>query len=224
MEKLSAEVLSEVLIRVQDSDIRTLSLVRRSWRSLISENADLQAAILVGQLQGRILVKALSEDPPLVDILYHLPKDFDWDREATEALGLACHKGLLGVVELLLMKGAVVDGGSGSSPLYSSCRRGHIAVAKTLIEHGASVMPEASGIDGARPVFWSALHAACEGGYPDIAKLLLESGADVICADQRWPAPLHVACTFHPDMDVMNTTILSLQEEFATSATRKCFN
>jgi hypothetical protein len=184
MEELPAHELFEVMNRVQEPNIQVLSLVSTSWRSLIRDSPHLRTAILVRQFRGRVLVKALSQDPPLLDIVHHLPKDFDWESAFAEALVHACHKVLTDVVELLLMKGADVDGSSGCSPLYFACRRGHIAVARLLIEHGATVSPGISK-RGKVPHDRSALHAACEGGYTDVARLLLLNGADVNYAHER---------------------------------------
>jgi hypothetical protein len=217
MDELPAHALSEVLIRVQDPSIRVLSLVCTSWRSLIEGSPHLMVAILVQQLRGTILVKALSQDPPLIDIVQHLPRDFYWDIEVTEALDHACHKGLTEVVELLLMKGAEVEGLSEYSPLYLACRRGHVAVAKMLIEHGARVMPEI--VEDEMSSTTTPLHAACEGGYPDVAKLLLEKGADVNDTDERWMAPLHLACTVYPDRNEMSTVYIT-PSEYACIAAR----
>jgi hypothetical protein len=141
MEDLPAHALTEVLIRVDDPNIRVLSLVCTSWRSEVKGSPHLRAAILVRQLRGRVLVKALSQDPPLVDIVHHLPQEYVWKRDRALALVYACHKGLTDVVELLLVKGAKVDGSNGRSPLYFACRRGHIAVARMLIGKGATTTP-----------------------------------------------------------------------------------
>jgi hypothetical protein len=208
MEELPAHALFEVLIRVQDPSIVALTLVCTSWRNVFKGSPHLRAAILVRQLRGRVLVKALSQDPPLLDIVNNLPEEFYWKSEVTEALGIACQKGLTDVVELLLMKGAEVDGSRRCSPLYVACRRGHVAVARILIQHGATVTPENSW-RGKGPEGRSALHAACEGDYPDVAKLLLVNGADVNYADERRISPLHMACTVYPDRNEMNTVITS---------------
>jgi ankyrin len=227
MKELLAHELFEVLNRVQDPNIRVLSLVCASWRSLIRDSPRLRVAILVRQLRGRILVKALSQDPPLVDIVKHLPQDFDWSSEATLALEHACHKGLTEVVELLLVKGARADGSwlrfdysCGCSPLYLACRGGHIAVARTLIEHGATVMPGNSWRgEGKGPEGRSALHAACEGGYPDVAKLLLNNGADVKYTGLREVNPLHIACTLCSVGNEMNT-VTTIPSQFAHMAAK----
>jgi ankyrin repeat domain-containing protein 17 len=130
-----------------------------------------------------------------------------------EARDHACHKGLTDVVELLLMKGAEVDGSGAWSPLYLACRRGHIAVAKLQIGKGATVKPEFYGALNLS----SSLHAAYEGGYPDVAKLLLDNGADVNRDDFRLVKPLHQACTVNPYRNEMNT-VTSSPSEYALIA------
>jgi ankyrin repeat protein len=170
----------------------------------------------VRQLLGRVLVKALSQDPPLVDIVNHLPQDFDWMSEITESLDHACHKGLTEVVELLLMRGDEVDDSSGYLPLYFACRRGHIAVARLLIEHGFTVTPGYSWRSKG-PWDRSALHAAFEGGYPDVAMLLLENGAGVKCNGWEMVKALHIACTLYPRRKEMNT-ISTTPSQYASMA------
>jgi ankyrin repeat protein len=278
MPELPAHALYEVLIRVEDSNSGVLSLVCTSWRSVVKGCPHLTAATLVRQLLGRVIMQDLSQDPPVVDIVSHLSQSFNWESEATVALGYACHNGLTDVVELLLTKGAKLDGdghdndddddndadddvadddddeeaataadddgdddngdddgddrddgddgdddgdkevdsSKGCSPLYLTCRRGHISVARMLVGRGATVQPGDSW-RGKGPQGRSALHAACEGGYPDIAKLLLESGADVNYADGRTASPLHIACTVYPGMNEMNTVTTS-PSQFASMA------
>ncbi|GAA6081283.1 BRCA1-associated RING domain protein 1-like, partial [Tachysurus ichikawai] len=52
----------------------------------------------------------------------------------------ACNLGHVGVVELLLQQGALINtpGYENDSPLHDAMRNGHAAVAKLLLHHGAS--------------------------------------------------------------------------------------
>jgi ankyrin repeat protein len=110
-------------------------------------------------------------------------------------------------VELLLEKGAKVDGSSSCSTLSLACRSGHIAVAMMLIENGAKIEGRRDGGHRAKvgPYRRSALHASCEGGYPGVAKLLMESGARVNYVDKVCMAPIHMACIPYPGRNEVNT-------------------
>ena len=74
----------------------------------------------------------------------------------------------------------------GSTPLHLASERGHLDLARLLVEHGANVA--AQDQDESTP-----LHLASEGGRLDLARLLVEHGANVAAQDQDGSTPLRLA-------------------------------
>ncbi|CAJ1455288.1 unnamed protein product [Effrenium voratum] len=83
-------------------------------------------------------------------------------------------KGLVGLVPLLLQKGANVNctRADGWTPLMSACSSGHLLVSQLLLDAGASV--DAAAADG-----FTALMEACTGGHRELVSLLLQHGASI---------------------------------------------
>jgi ankyrin repeat protein len=83
------------------------------------------------------------------------------------------------VCELLIARGAHVDGYSVWPPLHVACHHGHVSVCKVLIAHGANI--NALNYDGQTPL--QATCAFCDiPGIPEhahavVRKLLIASGA-----------------------------------------------
>jgi ankyrin repeat protein len=69
------------------------------------------------------------------------------------------------------------------TPLDVAMRRGHVEVARVLLEHGAD--REARDLLG-----WSPLERASEGGHVELVQVLLEYGADVNARDELGCTPL----------------------------------
>ncbi len=76
------------------------------------------------------------------------------------------------------------------TPLYSSCHKGHVEVAKMLIEAGADV-DKATSDNHATPLIIS-----CEKGNVEVVKVLVANGADVNLSPSDGYRPLDVACYF----------------------------
>jgi ankyrin repeat protein len=97
------------------------------------------------------------------------------------------------LVRLLLDNGADIHArdNSGNHPLHFAASRGHLEVARVLLELKADVDP--LNCEGLTP-----LQRASGGqheGYLDIMRLLLNHGANVIVHDQRRNTPLHFAAS-----------------------------
>lgn len=91
------------------------------------------------------------------------------------ALLSAVERGDCKMVVELLDSGSNVDTrrkGEGSTPLIVACAKGHIEVAKVLLDKGADV--NARNVNG-----WTALMAASANDRLDAVKLLLDRGAEV---------------------------------------------
>jgi len=73
-----------------------------------------------------------------------------------------------------------------STPLHLTSRKGHVDVARMLVERGADVSAQAQ--DGRTPLHW-----ASEWGHVDVARMLVERGADVSAQAQDGRTPLHWA-------------------------------
>jgi outer membrane protein assembly factor BamB len=91
-----------------------------------------------------------------------------------EALREAARAGDLAKVDALLAAGAPVDAPAryGQTPLYFAAEKGHLAVAKRLVERGANVNAQ-DGFFGA-----SALEMALQGEHRELARYLLAQGAE----------------------------------------------
>lgn len=106
------------------------------------------------------------------------------------ALGLASFFGHLGIVNLLLGRGAEVNAPSRNEmavvPLHSAAAARHLAIAEVLIENGADVnIPSAGGS--------TALHRAAQNGQMPLVRLLLERGARPDVADDEGVTPRQLA-------------------------------
>lgn len=76
--------------------------------------------------------------------------------------------------------------GVGRTPMIYAIQRGHEAITKILLGHGASVSLRDSY--GLTPLIW-----ASKSGYPAIMRILIESGADVNEADDDGFTPIFYA-------------------------------
>ncbi|MFC1842303.1 ankyrin repeat domain-containing protein, partial [Candidatus Dependentiae bacterium] len=91
-------------------------------------------------------------------------------------LSLACYRGNIEVVKLLLQKGADVNKADkdGQTPLHEacSCFCGKLDIVKVLLQNGADV--NKANKNGLTPLYW-----ACCRGKLDIVKCLLQNGAQI---------------------------------------------
>lgn len=104
-------------------------------------------------------------------------------------LHLACQRGCLDVVELLLQYSVEVnqEDASGNTPLMEACKSGHMDIVELLLKNGADVDHE--GGNGRTP-----LHEASEAGYNGITELLVREGrADPIPRDNDDATPYDLA-------------------------------
>jgi hypothetical protein len=106
----------------------------------------------------------------LLEVNAHLISSDDVD----SPLHAASFSGHHSIVQMLLGRGAAVDGCKGSSPLtrtvplHGAARNGHIEVVKTLLQHGARI--DILGFEDE-----TAIEVAVRYGHRDVAQLLLAS-------------------------------------------------
>ena len=133
------------------------------------------------------------------------------------ALSTACHSGCVEIAELLLDRGACVDGvpeevGPGqeevdagateaATSLFCACAGGHIETVQLLLSRGASIDRE-FWLDGFGAPRDSAsgslelLYVAIRLNSTEIAGVLLDSGAKVNMVDNKHLSPLMFACQY----------------------------
>jgi ankyrin repeat protein len=97
------------------------------------------------------------------------------NRYGITALPLACEQGDPVIVERLLKAGvsANLTGPMGETALHTCARSGHVAAAKVLVTHGAS-LDAIESWRGQTPIMWAAAQ-----GHGDMVTMLAEAGADV---------------------------------------------
>ena len=105
------------------------------------------------------------------------------------ALSIACARGLVEVVALLLERGAdpSIRDNHASTPLIQACTAGHVEVVRCLLRHGLSPVNAVAGR------CWTALTIASRMGCTEVVKLLLQSGADPHAGEEGRNLPVVMA-------------------------------
>jgi len=105
-------------------------------------------------------------------------------------LHLACERGCVDVVELLIQYNADVNmkDNHGNTPLMEACKHGHLDIVKILLQNGAQVDHEGRNKR-------TSLHEASDAGHSTIAEVLIKEGADPIPHDGTNSTPYDLA--FH---------------------------
>jgi ankyrin repeat protein len=107
------------------------------------------------------------------------PVNFPSSGGAT-ALTFAAAQGEMGIVDLLLLRGAAVYQceSSGKTPLIAAIIGGHKDIVDMLLQNGADI--DGKGRSGWTPVMWAAYE-----GKTEIARFLLEKGAAIDYEDEN---------------------------------------
>ena len=118
-------------------------------------------------------------------------------------LTLACNSNTnVGIVQLLLNAGADVNGNhSIIAPLHAAIRRGRSALLEMLIEAGADVNIQSTGLFNL-PAGSTPLHGAADVSRIQFVATLLAAGADPNIANSEGRTPLHHAVWY--SVDVVN--------------------
>ena len=164
--------------------------ISRDERSMISERADIPYPLVVTPLYYSILCGFQDVAEWLVTSCFQDVNARNWDNETS--LHAASGEGFLKIAELLLEKGANIEGRdiAGWTPLHWASGRGHVEVSRLLLQCGANIDAKDNGEQ-------TPLYFASGSGHLEVAQLLLESNAD----PNTWSwyyrrttmTPLHVA-------------------------------
>ncbi|KAJ6161291.1 hypothetical protein N7470_004687 [Penicillium chermesinum] len=107
------------------------------------------------------------------------------DRLYGSALHAACIRGHSNVVQVLVDRGADIEGEHFESALQAACAGGHSNIVQILLDRGADIEGEH---------FKSALQAAITGGHFNIVQILVDRGADNNIQGGFYGSALHAAC------------------------------
>ena len=105
------------------------------------------------------------------------------------ALMIACLQGDLGIVKLMVDKGAEINK-PGWTPLSYAATRGHTDIVKFLLDHSAYI--DAAAPNGSTPLMMAAYF-----GYDSTVKLLLDEGADPKLKNAMGYTALTLATNMH---------------------------
>jgi ankyrin repeat protein len=109
------------------------------------------------------------------------------DRHGLRPIHHAAERGHLGVLQVLVEKGSVLNAVlDDASPLHHACEVGDQQTCRALLDAGAAV--DWTDIDGC-----TALVGACANGHLPVVRMLLQAGADVNLADAEGVAALYAA-------------------------------
>lgn len=108
------------------------------------------------------------------------------NQHGANALMLAAQAGRLTTVQILIEKGAAVDGQQGPSALSLAAAKGHDEVARLLVDNGAQV--DARSADLSTPLMVAAYH-----GHTAVVRTLLDAGASTDLQSQDGRTALMVA-------------------------------
>ena len=119
-----------------------------------------------------------------------------------QQLRSAAQRGNLALVRQALQNGADVNGADlGWTPLHYACWKGHLEVARFLLDSGATL----HAIDKKDR---TPLHHACRYGHLEVARFLLDSGATLHAHNNYGDTPFHDACAFG-HLDVIQYLVTS---------------
>uniref|UniRef100_UPI00358DE4A7 ankyrin repeat domain-containing protein 27 isoform X2 n=1 Tax=Myxine glutinosa TaxID=7769 RepID=UPI00358DE4A7 len=115
---------------------------------------------------------------------------FSRDERGYTNLHIAAQFGQVGIVEMLMELGAMVNDCdyNGSTALHLACLRGHQDVSLLLLDFGAN--PSVEDMNGNTP-----LHLACQGGHEGCVKALTycDKQHRINSGNERGDTPLHLA-------------------------------
>lgn len=130
-----------------------------------------------------VIEAILSHDPP-INFRYH---------DGLTAISMAASKGLANTVQVLIQKGAIVNGNEGGKdPLPYAGESGDLATVEILLAHGADI--EHSQYAGL-----NVLEGAAKNNHDAVVRRLLQKGAKLRIRDVNSTSLLHVLAFSGPD-------------------------
>ncbi|XP_063414421.1 putative ankyrin repeat protein RBE_0220 [Mytilus trossulus] len=206
---------SPLLVAASDSPLETVKILSSKMSDFSKCNSLGQTPICVASIHGRVdVLKYLLQ---FCNELVSKP-----DNEGRSPLFIACKKGYLEIVQLLLSNHADVSQSDWSkrSPLFIASAKGHDDIVKTLLQNKAKI--NQCDEEERTPLFMASdkghastvqilinceadlnamdnrkctpLFAACRQGFIDIVKLLNENGASITECNKWNASPLFAAC------------------------------
>ncbi|KAI3579751.1 ankyrin repeat-containing domain protein, partial [Fusarium oxysporum f. sp. albedinis] len=169
-----------------------------SWRTLI----DSEDPKLRGQDAETIPPGPLyyAVEMGLKDVAISLINEQNVNETSTlgrSPLGIACTKGFIEVVDLILQNRAdiTVADNNGWTPVMAASLNGHVEVVKLLLKNKADITVASNG--GGTPVY-----VASFNGHVEVVKLLLKNKADITVVDNdRWTPVM--AASFNGHIEVV---------------------
>ena len=152
---------------------------------LIQKDADIN----VNSFGMPLLSLAFDSGEDMAELLLVKGVDFTWKLSGLAPLHYAAVSGYPKIAELLLSKGAKVDGRDDNyefTALHYAARFGNKNVAEVLIAHGVDI--KAKDKWDYQPIHWAAYH-----DRPEIVELLITKGADVNAKTSLGQTPLELA-------------------------------
>jgi len=133
----------------------------------------------------------------LEDIVEKLIMTNKWSQKYSEAAQLAAQEGHIGIIKLLLDKGADLNAQSGEycNALQAASYNGHDDMVRLLLDRGANVNARGGK-------YCNALQAASSGGHAVIAKILVGKGAYVNAQGGHYGNAL-LAASFRGHADIV---------------------
>lgn len=176
--------VANLIKAIKHDDLTTAIHEVSEWQAAGLTSTEIDELNLAQSGLPLIKLAAWEGSESCLTFLIHVGFDFNMrDRKAFTPLHCACFNGKTATVSLLLSAGADADPevtaqvGTDywprrTTPLFMAVKRGHIDIARALIQHGADVNGGA-GLDGPSP-----LQCACRNNDVEMARLLIEKGAD----------------------------------------------
>ena len=96
-------------------------------------------------------------------------------------LGVACRRGDLEAVKLLIKHKALVEvagNSDGETPIYIAASKGHTQLAEYLLQEENALVNARSNIG------WTALHSACRNNHTKMTKTLLRGGVSALVFEE----------------------------------------
>ena len=160
----------DFFVAIKRDDAGTIQALLQRGFDPNTRSPDNEHGLALAIREPSLKVAAVLVAAPKIDPEGRNPQD-------ESLLMLAALKGLLGLCEQLIEKGADVNK-PGWTPLHYAATHGHIAVMNLLLDNHAYI--DAASPNGSTPLMMAAMY-----GTPAAVKLLLEAGADPLLKNDQ---------------------------------------